>query len=231
MPWPCPNCSKAQIKVKKSIEEESFDTTLAKRYTHPQQKPDIDIRYYAGSFKCESCSFNGSFLATYEYDEYHNHLMGRASDHGETLGEYKARSFYPPVLPFKIPANTPQKVKKAIRQMASTIFLDESIPLNRLRVCLEVICDEVGIDKTMTNRNGKVVDITLHSRLEKLEEKYKKIALLTIPAKIIGNTGSHQLDVKRTVLLDGLEFLDSIVYRLYDNEDDRLLKTVEKYTT
>lgn len=124
---------------------------------------------------------------------------------------------YPSIEIFTIKEEYPEEIVKLIKDSFSLFWLDQSSAGNRIRKALEVLLDELGINRKGINKKNKEYDIGLNERIIYLGKKrgYKKISELLNSLKLLGNTGSHNEILSREDLLDAYEILEYILDEVY----------------
>ena len=136
--------------------------------------------------------------------------------------------FNPPIEIFRIEDKCPKTVRKQLIASFEHFFSDTEASANRLRVSIEVLCDELKIKKKRLirkkNSPAKFQELKLHGRIEELKKTKPEIAELLLSVKHIGNEASHNSSITKSDLLDGYSFLQKVLNKLYDNYDNELIK-------
>lgn len=141
--------------------------------------------------------------------------------------------FNPPIEIFRIEDKCPKQVRKQLIASFEHFFSDIEASANRLRVSIEILCDELKVIKQrrITNTKSgitKIQKLTLHARIEELKKTKPEIAELLLSVKHIGNEASHNSSIKKSDLLDGYSFVQKVLNKLYDNYDNELVKKARK---
>jgi Domain of unknown function (DUF4145) len=102
---------------------------------------------------------------------------------------------------FEISDQCPAGVASELRTSFHLMWCDPNAAASRLRVALEHLLTVRRIPKLARAKNGKLMRLTLHRRLELLEHTQSQIAKNLMGVKWLGNTGSHEGNV---VALDDL---------------------------
>lgn len=111
----------------------------------------------------------------------------------------------PPV--FTLPATCPESVAAEVRSSFSLCWSDQPAAASRLRVSLEHLLDEIGIQRKRRASTGYEA-LSLHKRLEVLSGTQPKVAANLMAIKWLGNTGSHESSVALEDLLKGYEIME-----------------------
>lgn len=214
--WICPRCKQNALVLKPNTFN-SFLTPDSKiNSSHPNYEPHHDYYRYTVILVCSNESCGEQVISTGEgivepSDEYFN------SNGNEEISYeiyYRPKYFNPCLEVFSLPDTTPQALKKAIYKSFELFFTDSEASLNQLRSSIEVLLNELGIDRNDKNGNP----LKLHSRLDKLkggDAKYKE-PLEAI--KWLGNAGSHSTSSTKVNIehvLDGYEILQPILHELF----------------
>lgn len=140
--------------------------------------------------------------------------------------------FNPPIEIFRIEDKCPKTVRKQLIASFEHFFSDTEASANRLRVSIEMLCDELKvIKKRLIRKNDgttKYQKLTLHARIEELKKTKLEIAELLLSVKWIGNEASHNSSITKSDLLDGYSFLEKVLDKIYDNYDNELIKKSRK---
>lgn len=138
--------------------------------------------------------------------------------------------FEPCLIPISIPENTPADVRTSLDRSFSLIFANRDAAANQLRVALEVLLDEQGINAR--GESGKPIwlanRINNHLQGDLLRYKERLSAI-----RWIGNDGSHGNDaITVSDLLAGFELIESVLAALYPSttvdHDELARKVIEK---
>lgn len=145
------------------------------------------------------------------------------SEFGWGLQEaYEPKAIYPSPLFFAIPNDTPANIKKILTESFSAYWQDRNASMNKVRTTIELILDDQVISQQKKSKSGKIVDMTLHERIEVFAKKFDEPGKSLMAAKMVGNIGSHQdQNISREIVLDVYECLLSCIEILYGglNED------------
>lgn len=125
---------------------------------------------------------------------------------------FSPKSFVPPLKLLRVTSGTPQVIEDALEESFATFFNAPDASLARIRVALEVLLDELGVDSL----SDKEKPLRLHSRIEKLPERYLEIKDPAMAVKWLGNEGSHRSHkVRKKHVLEGYEVFSHILNIAY----------------
>ena len=213
--WICPRCKQNALILKPNTFNSFLTADSEVNRSHPNYEPDYDQYRYTALLVCSSESCGEQVISTgegfVEFDYYYD-----SSGDTQTSYEiyYQPKYFNPCLEIFSLPDTTPQPLKKAIYKSFELFFTDSEASLNQLRSSIEVLLNELGVDRNDKNGNP----LKLHSRLDKLkggDAKYKD-SLKAI--KWLGNAGSHSTSSTKVNIedvLDGYEILQPILHELF----------------
>ncbi|MBK6965344.1 MAG: DUF4145 domain-containing protein [Bacteroidales bacterium] len=139
---------------------------------------------------------------------------------------YSPKYFYPslniiPVFPFY-----PYKLSKELNNSFSHFFSDLTSCANKIRICVEVLMDEKGINKTEIVKNKRRY-ISLHRRIELFKLRFPEVGESLSAIKWIGNSGSHHDKLTKDDILDAYTLLDFGIRKLYNNPEKAIKKLAE----
>jgi hypothetical protein len=139
------------------------------------------------------------------------------------LEEYYPEYFERPPKIIQINDKYPADIQQILLSSFSLFWIDKAACANRLRYCIEKILDTFSVPRNRRAK-GKLFPLSLHARIQKFcnnNEKYKTVLLAV---KWIGNSGSHDYDVKSTNILDAYRLIDYMLKQLYANDEKEILK-------
>ncbi|MPY24530.1 DUF4145 domain-containing protein [Shewanella sp. YLB-07] len=215
--WECPTCQKGLLEVSGSLKlEEQADTLHS--HDHPEYSHEWVSFTVQGALKCNNRRClehvmmvgNGSVDLEQYYDE-----------RGQTQGEYhtycEPKYFQPHLKIFNIPEYVPQNIAAMLDKSFALFFCDSDSCGNRIRACVEVLLEEVGIPKL----NEKQKFVSLDSRIKQLAEKDDEVKVLLLAIKWLGNIGTHGADdLSRKDTLDAYKIMQRVFEFLFKPEDD-----------
>ena len=224
---PCPTCHAGRLKKAKD-----FLTRETRRSRELQSKVYFDVMDYEEKFLgflvCDnrSCKENVAVIGKmYAEPDLDN---SKLDEDGMYLGQlyythYQPEYFSPPLEIFNLKKEYPFSVNKALRAAFSLYFTDIESCANKIRIAIELLLDELGINKTYISKKGKRELIKLNDRIEKYRSKNNEIADLLLSVKWIGNYGSHRESLKKEDLIDAFSFLQTSLDKLYDKSLKKIL--------
>jgi len=223
--WICPTCHRGQLRfVKDSVV--SKETIKSKRdRSEDTWDPDSIVEQFVGWLKCNQAGCSEDVA-----------ILGWAGHEPQYDGEDYTwvRILLPLVVRpmpdiFELPKKCPDGVKEEIRGAFALFWLDASASANRLRVGLEKLLDHVGI-KRRRRAPGKIVDLTLHQRIELYQKSEPVLGSYLMAVKWLGNTASHD-SIRRETLLDAFEVFDHAITEVLDERSKKVANLAKKLTT
>jgi Domain of unknown function (DUF4145) len=131
----------------------------------------------------------------------------------------------------KIPKNAPDDVKADLIEAFSLFWTHRPSSANAIRYALERLMTNLGIPtQKPSSKNGKVVDLTLHQRIEIYAKAEPQIGNQLMALKWLGNTGSHGQKVNVEDLLDAFEILEHSLEEILDNKSKKIADLAKKLT-
>lgn len=158
--WLCPRCQQSVLK----IEQDSFKFKLTagskEHRTHDSWHPEDDLYRYNVFLTCSNKSCDEKVVSVgngfVDFDYYYDQS-------GETRTSlevyFRPKYFNPSIDIFPLPEKAPNSLVTAIRKSFELFYADQEASLNQLRSSIEILLNELGVDKSGT----------LHHRLDKLE--------------------------------------------------------------
>lgn len=210
--WICPRCKQNALILKPNTFNYFLTADSEVNRSHPNYEPDYDQYRYTALLACSSENCGEQVISTgegfVEFDYYYD-------SHGDTQTSYeiyyRPKYFNPCLEIFPLPDTTPQALKKAIYKSFELFFTDFEASLNQLRSSIEILLNELGVDKSGT----------LHHRLEKLEGDNTKYTDSLKAIKWLGNAGSHSTSSAKIQIedvLDGYEIFQPILNELFNSK-------------
>jgi len=212
-PWPCPACAKGILAmVPKSL---VFKETERSKRNSSQEDwyPELTDYAFTAWLKCGQSSCGQEVVIS------GNGGLEPADDGegGMTWSDYFApRYCYPMPDIIEMPQKCPKEVKIELRGAFALFWADPGAAAGRLRVALERLMDNLGVQKRRKGKNGKVLDLSLHQRIELFQRRQPAAGTQLMALKWLGNAGSHEGAVSRKDLLDALEILEHSLAELID---------------
>ncbi|CAD0185302.1 hypothetical protein RUESEDTHA_02188 [Ruegeria sp. THAF57] len=88
--------------------------------------------------------------------------------------------------------------------------------------------DELKIPTTQKSDKGKVVQISLHRRIELWAETHEDYAELCFALKEVGNLGSHGERVREKHYFGALEIYSHVLTQLFENDAAKMKELAAK---
>ncbi len=215
--WPCPTCGIGQLQIQRPFIHE-LSSKSKKDEDYLRTYPEDEVSHYVVILICNnsncresvsSCGLRGNIKTIGDYGFYDGH----------TTSSITPIFFYPSLQIITLSNNWPINIRRQIEKSFSHFFNDGSACANSIRTSIEMLMDELKINKTTTNKNKQRKPLKLHDRIVIFGKQHSEINPYIMAAKWIGNTGSHSdTSLNREKLLDGYDFLEHCLYELYDKK-------------
>lgn len=220
--WPrvqCPACSKGFLGEVADDREELHDSRSAQ--TVRLYKAGVDsVHHLSGAFERRFvCEWGGCEQAYVVGGDWELSIDDVDLDHGpHYVNLYQLRFIHPTIPLFCPPPGTPESVRGALLEASAIMWMSPSGAANRLRQ---------GVEELLTSQ-GVRPGWNLHKRIRQLEETAPRAAAVLLATKIIGNAGSHGLDVTMADVVDAADFIELALRLFYDTADDVVLRRAKK---
>ncbi|MEH6784405.1 MAG: DUF4145 domain-containing protein [Alcanivorax jadensis] len=128
---------------------------------------------------------------------------------------------------FPLNSAYPDDIRKIAQEAFSLFWSDPASCGNKIRVGVEVLLNNLGIEKEYKNKNGIVElskkgrprPMTLHKRLEKFKSVSASSAYALESIKWLGNESSHAGDlIHQSVVYRAVMIFGSVLAHLYSNQ-------------
>ncbi|MFM9947700.1 MAG: DUF4145 domain-containing protein [Saprospiraceae bacterium] len=136
--------------------------------------------------------------------------------------------FYPPPKIISVPESCPESVSKLLDVSFGLYWFDVSSCVNKIRIAIEVLLDELEVTKTKTSKNHQTKKILLHERILEFKKISSEVGDLLTAIKWIGNAGSHYSEVTKEDVLDAYIILEHALDLIYTDKKDRILKITKE---
>lgn len=220
--FPCPSCSVGVLKLNKEkvfSEETAFSKSA---HHHEAWEPEWIEKRFSGMLECANptCRDSITFCGSIEtrLNAFHDPHDGWT----ETVDEYYVPNYFePPLQFFPIPDECPEEIHAELEKAFALFWLDVGASANRLRVAVESLLNEQRVQKKAQirtgSRRGKYQALSLHQRIEKLENEKQEAATQLMALKWLGNAGSHATlqRLKSDDLLDAFEHFEYALDLIY----------------
>jgi len=128
---------------------------------------------------------------------------------------------------FRIPKNCPERISSEVRAAFSLYWHDLSSCLNHLRIAVELLLTDMGINRYAKKKDGRRSRLSLHKRIDLARSKQPKLIDLCddlLAVKWLGNEGSHPGDVTRGAVFDALDILEHVLRERFDKPRSAIAK-------
>ena len=223
--WNCPTCNSGIL----TATQENFidgytastSAVIKKIWFEPEEMAELIYTVFlqCSNPKCLENVVNiGSGFVEREYNE----------QDWNWVSYFKPKFFYPPLMIFQVPEDTPENVKKAILSSFSFIFINKSSAANQIRIAIECLLTHLKVKQYYVIKH-KRKKLILHQRIELLSNKYQKIKDVCLAIKWLGNVGSHCDDkIAFNDVFDGYDMLSFVLEELYDNKHNHVKKLAQR---
>jgi len=225
----CPTCDKGHLRpIMESFNcEETFESNQL-RENDDWDPMMVDYRFVL-LLKCtntdcldiNSCIGIGYNDQVTEFDKYYQECSN------VIIPNYYPLYFIPSIKIIPVNDLYPEKIKIELTNSFSHFFSDLSSCANKIRVCTEILMDELKIKKTEIQKT-KRRSIPLHSRILNYKKINPEVADYLLAIKWIGNSGSHVDKLTKDDVLDAYILLDHSLNKLYNNEEKKIKKLTKE---
>jgi len=223
--WTCPTCQDGEFKpIKDAL---TIVETGPSKADHANEswEPDWIVERFVDLLKCQntSCGQVAAISGETRNNICYNDNLFEAPD-VEIIQTFAPKSILPAPLIFIVPAKTPEELKCQLHKAFSLFWVDLEACAGRIRVCIELLMDDLDIPTRKQNRKGEEYEMTLHARIEEYGNKKRENADFLLAVKWIGNHGSHaNLEgLDRGNLLDVFELVEYVLEENYVGNRQRL---------
>ena len=229
--WQCPTCGSASLNLKPE-ELRVYDSAETARFSAEDWfDPDFIRHRFSATLHCANLRCNEVIMMVGAGYVETEHTQNETGNWDINYTEcFTPRFFEPCLTPISIPEKTPTDVKNALDSAFSIIFSNRDAAANQLRVSIEVLLDEQGIESQREDGSfiplGKRIKNRLNNNILIFKERFEAL-------QWIGNDGSHgNGTISIDDLLAGLELIESLLATLYPSPrtdlDELARKMIEK---
>jgi hypothetical protein len=221
----CPTCNKGFIKPLKDAFKSKETSESKQQHEHDDWEPEW-IRYrFSAILECEHekckdivvCTGTGSVEPDMEY----NHLDETWQPIYRDF--YSPKYFIPSLKIIPIRTTYPKELASELNNSFSHFFSDLTSCANKIRVCIEILMDELNVKKTEL-KGRKRKNLTLHARILEYKTQNPEVADYLLAINWIGNSGSHYDQLTKDDILDAYKLLDYTLSKLFDNQEKEIKK-------
>jgi len=225
--WPCPTCGKGHlITNKEALLDLETGPSKAER-DHDAWDPDWIVRRFAGILACNfaNCGDMVAIIGDVSVVEFYGYDYEGNTTH-EYSDAFRPRSLSPAPLPIRPPENSPELVKRALREAAGLIWMSSEGAANQMRQAVEHLMDELGVAIPPSGKH-----ISLDSRIKEFEKTDQKNAEILLAVKWLGNSGSHAGGLTRDDVFDAFDMIELVLVNLYDTTTADIMAKVKAVNT
>jgi len=214
----CPTCvnGKLHILEKFAIRETRDAIELQKQEYFNYDFESIDEKF-SGLLVCDFCNDVVAVCGTsnpesdYDPEELsHEHKYYR---------RFNVEYFSPPINIFPLKYEYPKKIKAILKKSFSLFFMDNDSCGNKIRISVEALLDELGIDRKNPDKDETY---SLNQRINIYNAVNKDIGELMHSIRWIGNYGSHENSLSKSDILDAYIMINHMLDYLYDNQENKI---------
>lgn len=224
--WSCPDCKTGTLALdtKSFVSEEPPKSVQA--HDHAGWDPDwIQYSFSAwlscGNAKCglRVALIGKGGVEAVVYDEGMN---------WEAL--YSPLYAYPMPDVFDLPINCPDNVAAPLRRSFAALWSEPSSAANSARVALEALMDSMGVARKKRTAKGTYAQLSLHKRIQELQQVNRDIGDQLMAVKWLGNSGSHESNVSIDDVLDAYELIEHALDELINQRSKRVATLAKNLT-
>jgi hypothetical protein len=234
----CPHCNIGILEIKKDLlttkQYKNNEDYMKSKYNSEHFSIFDFVGVIGGLFECSECNDFVSFLGEITGEEEHT-----TDENGEyysiNISYLDLKYINPPVHIIPIDDKYPLIIQNLLKESYSLYLNHSSSCVNKLRIIVEEILNDLKIPKKVKRKNGrnlgKFDNLTTHKRLEILKQKvkYEKPSKFLLAIKWIGNEGSHShVDLSTEELLEVYNILQEALDLIYLKTDEKLKKRVDE---
>lgn len=128
----------------------------------------------------------------------------------------------------EFPPKCPNDVIKELRTAFTVFWINNAACASRLRVALELLMTHLGVPKSKQIKSGKLLDMSLHDRIDAFAQKETPIGTQLMALKWLGNTASHDSTVETDDLLDAFEIMEYALKEIIGGQSARVAELAKK---
>lgn len=225
--WPCPICKKDTVKLIKDSLVQNEDRKSKDYHFDDGWDPDWTSYTFVAWARCNNSSCKQDFAISGT-----GGVQQGYDDEGTTWEDYfTPHSCAPMPHIIKIPKATPEDVTADLLESFSLFWSHRPSCANAIRYALERLMTNLGIPATQQSpKNSKLIDLTLHQRIEIYAKAEPQIGHQLMALKWLGNTGSHGERINIEDLLDAFEILEHSLEEILDNKSKKIADLAKKMT-
>jgi hypothetical protein len=213
----CPRCGRGAL----GLDKKSLHHALQGDSRKDMAEHGSCAELYAGNFICLfvctqfSCQEPVAVLGDVEeYTDY---------DQRKDIHIFHPKFFLPALNIFPLDEKCPKEISGQLRLAFGLFFCNPAGAMSHVRKAVEALCSRLGIGpRRLINR--KVVNVALHTRIERLrtEKNLGALADRLLALKWLGNEGSHDGNISKDDVLDAFELFEDVIDRQYGHRQKTL---------
>ena len=221
-PKPCPTCKIGKLGFPQNSSNSIINETCSSLQNSTYNAYEHD---YIFSFHLK-CSYCGEYVAVSGKKNIWLKQDSETYDQVEVIS-FKPIYYYPAPNIIEIPKECSKEFKTRMKESFSLYWLDLGACLNRIRVSLEVLMSDFGIEETTIKRNGDERNLSLDERIKRFKAINNEVGKILMRVKWVGNAGSHFSDIEEVRMKDVLgtyELLEHCLEILFKVKENRILE-------
>ncbi len=223
--WTCSTCCNGTLRVIQDTKKviETGPSRIA--HAHEAWDPDWIEERFCQFMECSNSLCEEIYVVSGRTSNYFHQFYEPNGEVGHAIIQSLCPDWItPPPAVFVAPDKAPEELKNSLFSAFKLLWSDHEASANRLRICIELLLNDVGIPSTVKSQDGSEKPIKLHQRIEEYKKIDEKGAEFLLAIKWIGNSGSHAQDEKisRDDMLDLFEITDHILDVIYSGKIKRL---------
>lgn len=217
--YPCSSCDSGRIKLVQGslCYWPDAETKNAWDFIDEESR----TYHFKAELKCVGCGESHHVLGCGEIDfdfdlegeEYLDEEFGHQMQTRKVMRLVPNNFFPAPPLLSLRPEHKDEEFAKALRQSFQLFWIDSASCANKIRTAMEYLLDCPPFLIETKDKNGD--ELKFENRLQKLESSHGNYFKLFDALRWLGNTGAHELNVKRGDILKAYGVIDSIFHQLF----------------
>ncbi|RFZ89918.1 DUF4145 domain-containing protein [Mucilaginibacter conchicola] len=210
---PCPSCENGVLKYcGEYIRRETLESRLDNNFG-PAGIVSPAARFLeTGNLECSTCKEAVIFVRSREEDVRH------LDDDGFEIDFIKPLYYFPAPPIINIPLSCAPVISELLKVSFQLFWIDLGSCANKIRTAAECIMDHLQVPKLDT----------LNARIIELKKTRPTISEHLMAIKWIGNSGSHNINITKDLVLDGYEIMEYVLEQIFDDREKQLSLLVQK---
>ncbi|MDC7711659.1 DUF4145 domain-containing protein [Vogesella indigofera] len=217
--YPCSNCETGILRLEPDGLCHWVDADT-KRYLEVLYD-EMRVYHFKAKLKCTACDEIHHVLGYGEIDfvfdpdgeEYFDEDVGHQMQTRKVMRLIPNNFFPAPPLLRLRPEHKDEEFAKALRQSFQLFWIDPASCANKIRTAMEYLLDCPPFEIETKDKNGDELDF--NNRLQKLNASHADYFGQFNALRWLGNSGTHELSVKRSDVLKAYGVIDSIFHQLF----------------